>query len=516
MTETALLLDVTEPDPTLLTVRAFRHQLRDRLARIGIPDRAAQDLMLAFQEHATNAISHGQPAPTTLSLRLGQEGSCWTLEITDDGGAFENFDGYMALATWADRRTSVRSSGMGLRFIGTRFPDYSYIPGFQVTREPNVLTLTFPPRASAMLKPLIVVIEDDPVQRALLKLMLSEEFRVVDFGHAEQALRVLRNHPSDLIVSDIEMPEMDGFQLRRELAKEHRTDIIPFVFLTAHGDDTTADLASDLNIDDFISKPIDGPALQRTARRLVRRARGLRERLTLEGAKEATESLSIQVPAKIGDVLLAAGSVSATAGGGDIVQTVKVAGRSVVLLADVMGHGLAARFFAHGVAAYFRSIAHTASGETSVDRLMSMLSDALFHDPTFARTVVSAQIFAIDGDGTVDIASAGHPFPVRLSDGQPAWVEIGGPLLGLAEELSFPSRRIELAAGERLLAYTDGLTEVGAARRDPAEAARRLFEQARALGTATPKEAVTLLLDRLRADAAGAPADDVSVLIIGR
>lgn len=513
MSEADLLLELTENAPTLLSVRSLRHRLRDRLAEIGMPDGAAQDLMLAFQEHATNAINHGDPPPQALTMRLLHEGSCWALEIIDDGGAFENFDGYMALATWADRRASLRSNGMGLRFIGTRFPDYTYIPGSHLTGDPNILTLTFPPRASELLKPLIVVVEDDPLQRAMLKLFLSEEFRVVDFGRASQALRVVRNHPPDLILSDIEMPDMDGFALRRELAKEGRTDAIPFVFLTGHGDDRTADLASDLSIDDFISKPINGPPLVRTARRLVRRARGLRERLALEGAKEATESLSVEVPAKIGDLRIAAGSVSASAGGGDIVQTVKVGQRSIVLLADVMGHGLAARFFAHGVAAYFRSIARTAGDDDSADRLIALLSDALFNDPTYARTIVSAQILAIEEDGSLEIASAGHPFPVRLTDGEPAWVEIGGPLLGLAEELSFPSRRIELQPGERIVAYTDGLAEVGAARRNPTEAAARLFGLMRRLGGVSPADGVKQILS---GEAGAAPDDDVSVIVIGR
>lgn len=513
MSDTALLLEVTERAPTLVTVRSFRHKLRDRLSEIGMPDRAAQDLMLAFQEHATNAVAHGSPPPASLSMRLAQEGSCWTLEIADDGGAFENFDSYMALATWADRRTSVRSSGMGLRFIGTRFPDYSYFPGSSTPSDPNILTLTFPPRASEVLKPLVVVVEDDPMQRAILKAILSEEFRVVDFGQAAQALRVVRNHPPDLILSDIEMPDMDGFALRRELAKESRTDIIPFVFLTAHDDDQTADSASDLNIDDFIPKPIAGQPLVRTARRLVRRARGLRERLTLESAKEATESLAVEVPSKVGALQIAAGSVSASAGGGDVIQTVKVAGRNVILLADVMGHGLAARFFAHGVAAYFRSIARTATEGASVDRLISQLSDAVFNDPNYARTVVSAQILSLDADGTVEIASAGHPSPVRLSGGEPAWMEIGGPLLGLAEELSFPSRRIVLQPGERLVAYTDGLTEVGASRRDPAKAAKRLFDLVRNLDGLPPGNAVQQLL---RGEPGATPADDVSVIVVAR
>lgn len=516
MSAQAELLDLSEENPTLLTVRSFRHRLRAVLGSVGMPDRAAQDLMLAFQEHATNTISHGEPKPSVLSLRLLKEGTYWTLKIGDNAGSFDEFDGYMALATWADRRSSIRPTGMGLRFIGTRFPDFTYSPKMDEPSGLNILTLTFPPRAAELLKPFVVVVEDDPVQRMVLKTMLMEEYRVADFGRADQALRVLLNHPADLVFSDIEMPGMDGFTLRRELAKQSRTDTIPFVFLTAHDDDKTADIASDLSIDDFLSKPVSHASLLRIGRRLIRRARTLRDRIAIEGAEEATESLAVQVPSKVGTVELAAASVSATAGGGDVVQTVKFKGQTVVLVADVMGHGLAARFFAHGVAAYFRSVAHSASKASGPDGLMTALSDALFNDPTFERTVVSAQILAIDKDGTIDIASAGHPFPVRIAGGQPEWVEIGGPLLGLAEELTFPLRRVELGKGDRLIAYTDGVTEIGTARRDPNEAARQLFDYVRLLEGVTPAEGLKRLFEQHAKDSGTPPPDDVTALILGR
>lgn len=515
MTGTVELLNLQATDPTLLTVRAFRHALRDALRDARMPERASNDLMLAFQEHATNTIAHGDPVPKTLTLRLTKEGAHWSLTIEDDGGPFNNFDGYMALATWADKRTALRPNGLGLRLIGTRFPDYRYAPGFPAAGEPNALNLTLPPRASEILKPFVVVVEDDLTQRMLLKYLLSDAFRVADFGRADQALRVLRNHPADLILSDIDMPEMDGFAFRRELAKDHRTDTIPFVFLTGHSDDSTADKAGDLSIDDFLEKPVTQPVLLRTARRLIRRARNLRERLVLDSANEATESLGVNVPKRIGEIMVAAASVSASAGGGDLVQTVPVGGRDVVLIADVMGHGLAARFFAHGVAAYFRSVALAANAPTSVDGLMTALSDALYNDPTYERTVVSAQMLAVDSAGVVEIASAGHPFPVHLSAQGPAWVEIGGPLLGLADDLPFPSRQVTLAPGDRLLAYTDGLTEIGAERQDQSAAARRLFAYARILGDQDPDDGLKAMLEQHRQDADGAAQDDVTALVLG-
>ncbi|MEQ8395819.1 SpoIIE family protein phosphatase [Thalassobaculum sp.] len=516
MNDAVELLTLQATDPTLLTVREFRHGLRDALRAAGLPERASNDLMLAFQEHATNTLAHGSPPPKNLTLRLTREGAHWTLTIEDDGGPFDNFDGYTALATWADKRTDLRPNGLGLRLIGTRFPDHRYWPGMPAAGEANVLSLTLPPRASEILKPFVVIVEDDPTQRMVLKYLLSDAFRVADFERAGQALRVVRSHPADLILSDIEMPDMDGFAFRRELAKDHRTDTIPFVFLTGHSDDETADLASDLSIDDFLEKPVTQPILLRTARRLIRRARNLRERLVLDREKEATESLSVNVPKQIGGVQLAAASQSATAGGGDLVQTVSVKGRDVVLIADVMGHGLAARFFAHGVAAYFRSVALGANAPSSVDGLMTALSDALYNDPTYERTVVSAQMLAVDSDGVVEVASAGHPFPVHLSAEGPALVEIGGPLLGLADDLPFPSRQVTLAPGDRLLAYTDGLTEIGTERQDQTAAMQRLFAYTRDLADRTPADGLKQMMDRHREDAAGTSQDDVTALVLGR
>jgi phosphoserine phosphatase RsbU/P len=465
--------EVTDPD--LKSVRELRHGLRAALASTEIPNRLVQDLLLSLQEHATNLVRHGSPKPTRIGVKMRAEGGAWSVSIEDDGGVFRNFDSFMALATLADRRTDPRTHGMGMKFIGTRFADHIYQPGLGRT-QPNSLTLHFPPRAEQITRPLIVLIEDDNTVRYLIKEYLKQQFRVVDFSLPSRALRVIRSHQPDLILCDIGLPEMDGIALRRELAKDIDTDIVPFVFLSARDDEETLDVANELGIDDFVRKPPKPAHLLGVARRLITRSRRVREALIAKSAQNLSAGLKAELPAKFGPFELGMATESASLGGGDLVQAGKVGKRLVILLADVMGHGLAARFYAHGVAAYFRAIISASAADQTVDEMMTQLSNAVLSDPGYERTILSAQIFDLSPDGTVSICSAGHPFPVMITEGQPRWLEISGPLLALAPDLPFPMQSIILEPGTRLALYTDGLSEVAEMRRDPVAAGHRLFQ----------------------------------------
>ena len=501
-------------DPDLGSLRSLRHGLKDALGRSDIPRRLAQDLQLALQEYATNLIVHGEPAPSEITVHLHNDGSVWELEIIDNGGAFQNFDAYLALATFADRRKGPRTNGMGMKFIGTRFADYEYDAGNGGSR-PNRLSLCFPPRAAFIIRPVIVIIEDEPLTRHLIKSILRRDFRVFDFERPGQALRLIRSYQPDLILSDIGLPEMDGITLRKELARDIDTDIVPFVFLSAHGDEGTMAEAGDLGIDDFVPKPIDPPTLTRIARRLITRSRKVREALIAKSAKDLTEGLQPNLPTAFRDFDIGFASQPATLGGGDLIQSGPLGDRLVVLLADVMGHGLAARFYAHGVAAYFRSVIHAAEPDTELDNLMTQLSDSLFSDPTFERTIVSIQMVALDPNGGVEICSAGHPFPVVTADGTARWAEISGPLPALEMNLPFPSMRLTLEPGSRLLLYTDGLSEVESVRRNPSAAGARLFDMVLRHGD----EPVVDMPSKVLQDHVASTrtlADDTSLVAIGR
>lgn len=132
-------------------------------------------------------------------------------------------------------------------------------------------------------KPKILIVDDNPRNLQLLGTMLRDAgYRVMVAQDGEQALRVAGKILPELILLDVMMPVMDGFETCRRLKADARTRVLPVIFLTARID--TADLIRgfELGAADYIAKPFNGVELLarvRTHLELVRRGR-------LEGALE--------------------------------------------------------------------------------------------------------------------------------------------------------------------------------------------------------------------------------------
>lgn len=104
----------------------------------------------------------------------------------------------------------------------------------------------------------ILVVDDDPViLQTFAPALTAAGFAVVTASTGREALRVLERMPADLIVSDVNMPDMGGFELIRELRHDPRTIATPLVFATTRGsrDDIVAGLG--LGADDYLVKPVD-------------------------------------------------------------------------------------------------------------------------------------------------------------------------------------------------------------------------------------------------------------------
>lgn len=111
-------------------------------------------------------------------------------------------------------------------------------------------------------KPTILVVDDTPDNLALLSGLLKEKYRVKIANGGEKALTIARSDPPpDLILLDVMMPEMDGYEVCRRLKAETRTRNIPVIFLTAkvEVEDETRGLA--IGAVDYITKPINPPVL---------------------------------------------------------------------------------------------------------------------------------------------------------------------------------------------------------------------------------------------------------------
>ena len=115
----------------------------------------------------------------------------------------------------------------------------------------------------------IMVVDDEERLVSLLKSYLGQEgFRVVTAPNGREALFVARQEKPDLIVLDVMMPEMDGYEFMRQHRKEHET---PIILLTAKIEDSDKVLGLELGADDYVAKPFSPRELAARVRAVLRR-----------------------------------------------------------------------------------------------------------------------------------------------------------------------------------------------------------------------------------------------------
>ncbi len=123
----------------------------------------------------------------------------------------------------------------------------------------------------------ILVVDDQSSVRQLIREYLTEQgFRVVTAEDGQRALYTARHETPDLILLDIMMPKMDGYQFLRQYRQERQT---PVIIITAREEETDAVLGLDLGADDYIIKPFRMRELMARIRAVLRRAAGDSERV---------------------------------------------------------------------------------------------------------------------------------------------------------------------------------------------------------------------------------------------
>lgn len=111
-------------------------------------------------------------------------------------------------------------------------------------------------------RPTILLVEDDPETRALMRTWLhGEGYRVRSACNGSEALAMLHNEIPCAMVVDLKMPVMDGAELRRHQQEMPEAACVPFILLSA--ENNVERIAEELNIADVVAKPFDAEQLSR-------------------------------------------------------------------------------------------------------------------------------------------------------------------------------------------------------------------------------------------------------------
>ena len=116
----------------------------------------------------------------------------------------------------------------------------------------------------------VLLVEDDPSIREVTTLGLKQAgFRVSAASDGREGLLRTRQEPFDLVVLDVMLPSLDGFEVCREIRKDSR---VPIVMLTARGDTVDVVVGLESGADDYVVKPFEMPELVARVRAVLRRA----------------------------------------------------------------------------------------------------------------------------------------------------------------------------------------------------------------------------------------------------
>ena len=316
-------------------------------------------------------------------------------------------------------------------------------------------------------KKIVLLVDDAPANIQIVNSILKDIYKIRVATSGAKALELAKvAPPPDLILMDVMMPGMDGYEVCRRLKLDLETRGIPVIFLTGqtHVDEETKGF--NVGAVDYIHKPFS-PAVVKARVQTHLMLLGIREQLAqqlltiqqeLETARQIQLSILPSEIPKIEGLDIAARYVPMTSVAGDFYDFIVVDEKHVgILVADVSGHGMPAALIASML-----KIALSTQEAYAADPAQVLLGVNQALCGKFQHHYVTAAYLFVDMQKrTLTYAGAGHP-PLLLWGGSTKGVRAvmeNGMFLGRFPFATYSSVELPLKPGDRILLYTDGVSE---------------------------------------------------------
>ena len=355
----------------------------------------------------------------------------------------------------------------------------------------------------------ILVVDDEPdvdplVLQRMRRDIRSRKYEFVFAHNGVEAVELLnKDEDIDMVISDINMPQMDGLTLLEQISEINPN--IHSIIVSAYGDMKNIRTAMNRGAFDFVTKPLDFGDLRVTIERTLHHMEEWREALSsrdklvalqneLNVASGIQQSILPTVFPSRDDYQIYASMEPARNVGGDFFDVVRLEDDRVGLaIADVSDKGVPAALFMMSSRTWMKGAAISSPEPGTVLGEVN----ALLHEDNDTQMFVTV-LYAVYNPETGEFtyASGGHDAPLLVhSDGSSELLPLtGGIALGIVSDLAYGQNSVVLDHGETLVLYTDGVTEAmngegeqfgierlrkvfsGRAPKDANEAAHKVFE----------------------------------------
>ena len=373
----------------------------------------------------------------------------------------------------------------------------------------------------------ILLVDDSPANLRLLSQILGEHgygVRAVTSG--PRALASVELTPPDLILLDIRMPEMDGFEVCQQLKANPKTADVPILFISALDDIQDKMRAFSAGGVDYITKPfqleevIARVETHLALRRLQRNLQDANQRMERELALAAQVQASFmqRILPDVPGWQLAVTLIPARTTSGDFYDVVLLpTGGLSLLIADVVDKGVGAALYMAMSCALLR--AYTGEHPNNPELACQAVNERLLEYAT-ADQFVTVFLGILDPQsGTLVYSNAGHNPPILLRPNEPDRTQLlrnTGLPLGVSEEGAWSSKSVQLAPGDVLVLYTDGVTDAESADGDFYDLSRLVETTSQNAGSAAAELRDAILDDVHNFTRGAVQSDDMAVMVLAR
>lgn len=322
----------------------------------------------------------------------------------------------------------------------------------------------------------ILVADDVRMNRKLLIDILSKKVENLDFLEAANGVEVidiLKYREVDLIILDLIMPVMDGFQVLKYLKSSPSLETIPVIVNSAISEIHSVEETLKMGAADYFTKPLSEDDMEIILPLKVKNSIQMYEQqktikayneMTVNEIENATQFQKVMLPRSknFTYVDLFIKFEPCIGIGGDFFDCVELDGRTWFMIADVTGHGIAASMASSMVKILFRtSLQH---GEMTPGSVLTHINNNIFEFMDYSGMVVNnyttfTGFVACIYKDILTFSNAGQPYPVlyRSDVDKTVILEESGPLVGAFEGIKYEEHAMTIHANDTLLLYTDGI-----------------------------------------------------------